>query len=95
MSDNEVVGSVILVGASLFGLVTGIITIVKAKARNDLEHQMVLKKLEDILKHNAEILDNLDDVLKHPQDTVFSVEELTEELHRELREIKHLIRELK
>jgi len=95
MIDEESVGSVILVGATLFGLVTGIVTIVKAKAKNEIEHKMVLAKLEDILTHNAEILDNLDDVLKHPQDTVFSVEELTEDLHRELREIKQLIRELK
>ena len=94
MTDNEILGSLIAVTATVFGLVTGIQALARAKATNELEHKMVLQKLERILQHNAEILDNLDDVLKHPDDTHFSVSELHKEIQEELKNIKDLIRSL-
>ena len=95
MSDNELVGVFTVVGSLIFGLVAGIATIVRAKARNEFEHKIVLEKLENILKHNADILDHLEDVLKHPGETEFSVTSLGEELLEEIADIKALIKELK
>jgi len=99
MTDNEILGSLIAVTATIFGLVTGIQVLARAKATSELEHKMVLQKLERILQHNAEILDNLDDVLKHPNEhnTHFSfsaVSDLHREIREELTEIKSLLRRL-
>ena len=94
LTDNEILGSLIAVTATIFGLVTGIQALARAKATNEMEHKMVLQKLERILQHNAEILDNLDDVLKHPDDTHFSVSDLHREIREELAEIKSLLRRL-
>ena len=94
LTDNEILGSLIAVTATVFGLVTGIQALARAKATNELEHKIVLQKLERILQHNAEILDNLDDVLKHPDDTHFSVADLHKEIQEELKNIKDLIRSL-
>ena len=46
MTDNEILGSLIAVTATVFGLVTGIQALARAKATNEMEHKMVLQKLD-------------------------------------------------
>ena len=91
MTENEFIGSVIAIIATLFGLITGIQALSRSKTTKDLEHRIVLSKLEEIMKHNQGILNHLEEVLNHPDDTHFSVHDLHVEVMRDLQDIKRLL----